>query len=452
MLPVEARKGWDAVNPTGTVDATLELAASNGDPQRLELNIVPRDLSVMPAVLPYRLDNLQGAVSVTNDRVVFHDLTAKHGPSDILVSGEGQLGARPAWDMKVSAAHVSVDDELIRALPDSVAGVLKGLKVSGNIGVEFSKLAYWPSGQSAPGSSDTPTNDGKPPGADLDFAARVALQGTSMNMALPMTNVQGSIDLAGLVRDGNLHRLAGRCAADSLDISGRPATNFKLAMDKSTDDPVIQLSHLEGDFAGGDIAGEGQCAFPDGSAAKYDLSLVLRDADVQQLTTPYEKNLKGRLTASLQMDGNWDDPNSRRGHGDLTVSGDELYNIPVMMGLLQMTNLALPISSPLSEISTRYTLDGQRVLFERIDLKGKDVTMSGSGELNFAQGRVSLWLVTNNSALVSLPVVGPLIHGADQELLKIHIQGTIQQPKVSASTFDTITTTVDQVLSGDEQR
>ncbi len=64
---------------------------------------------------------------------------------------------------------------------------------------------------------------------------------------------------------------------------------------------------------------------------------------------------------------------------------------------------------------------------------------------------MSLWLATTNPALIALPIVGPLLGGANQELLRIHIKGTIDQPKVSASTFDTVTTTVDQVFKGNDQ-
>jgi hypothetical protein len=64
---------------------------------------------------------------------------------------------------------------------------------------------------------------------------------------------------------------------------------------------------------------------------------------------------------------------------------------------------------------------------------------------------VSLWLATSNPALIALPIVGPLLGGANQELLRIHIKGTIDQPKVSATTFDTVTTTVDEVFKGNDQ-
>lgn len=441
MLPQAGREGWEAIKPQGTIDAKLEYSATiGGPPDHLELRVTPRDLSVTPAAAPYRLDHLQGEISVFPNQVILNDLQATHGNARISISGRGDLGQQPAWDMKLSANQLTVDDELLAALPNSVSDVLRELKVRGNIGVDLSKLAYWPSGQSAAQPAAG--------GADVDFAAKIVMQGTSLDLGLPATDIRGGIDLAGLVRHGRLHRLAARCSADSLLLAGRVGSDFTLSVLKPSDDPVIQISHVEGKFASGDLAGDGDYVFPDALPSKYDVSLVLRDADVQQLTTPYDKNLRGRLTASLKLGGTWNDPESRRGHGDVSVTGEKMYNIPVMLGLMQITNLALPLNSPFSEISTRYTLDGEKVIFEKIDLKSKNMVMSGSGELNFAQKSVSLWLVTTNPTLVALPVLGPLLGGANEELLRIHIKGTIEQPKVTASTFDTVTTTVDQVFKG----
>jgi hypothetical protein len=42
-----------------------------------------------------------------------------------------------------------------------------------------------------------------------------------------------------------------------------------------------------------------------------------------------------------------------------------------------------------------------------------------------------------------------IIHTAKNELLQIHIKGTLQDPKVSATAANTVTTTVDEVMRGD---
>jgi hypothetical protein len=58
--------------------------------------------------------------------------------------------------------------------------------------------------------------------------------------------------------------------------------------------------------------------------------------------------------------------------------------------------------------------------------------------------------VTDSTTWPKLPVIGDLIQGARHELLQIKVRGTLQEPKVSAGSMNTLTTTVDEVLRGDE--
>jgi hypothetical protein len=44
--------------------------------------------------------------------------------------------------------------------------------------------------------------------------------------------------------------------------------------------------------------------------------------------------------------------------------------------------------------------------------------------------------------------VNDLLQGARNELLTIHVRGSIQQPKVSGSSMNTFMTTVDEVFKG----
>ena len=51
------------------------------------------------------------------------------------------------------------------------------------------------------------------------------------------------------------------------------------------------------------------------------MSIILRDADMRQLTGDPTPELRGQASASLALEGSWDDPNTRRGGGDVTVVG-----------------------------------------------------------------------------------------------------------------------------------
>jgi hypothetical protein len=126
-----------------------------------------------------------------------------------------------------------------------------------------------------------------------------------------------------------------------------------------------------------------------------------------------------------------------------------MYKIPLVLGLLQITNLSLPITAPFNQGKATYTVDGQLLTVEALELRSRDMLMSGSGQLDFARKKVAMTFTTDNPNWPKLPIVGDIIHTAKNELLQIHITGTLQDPKVSANPANTVTTTVDEVMRGD---
>jgi hypothetical protein len=132
------------------------------------------------------------------------------------------------------------------------------------------------------------------------------------------------------------------------------------------------------------------------------------------------------------------------------VSGKELKRIPLVLGLLQVTNLALPVSSPFNEATAVYSLDGGKVVFESIKLTASNMVMEGNGSLDFSTKKVDLAFTTDNpNGLVNLPFIKELWSGARNEMLRIRVRGTIQEPEVSAQSMGTFWTTVDDVFKGD---
>ena len=171
------------------------------------------------------------------------------------------------------------------------------------------------------------------------------------------------MDMAGLVRNGQLHRLMGQ--ADIPNYYGRPPRHqFQMGLFQSAMTPSCKSSTLKALSPAVELPANVRLTIPTGSPRVY-LSIVLRHADVQDLThAPGKKYPHGRLTASLTMGGVWNDTKTRRGHGDvLSVSGEDMYDIPIVLGRSQITNLALPISSPFSEATSRYSIDGPSVIF-----------------------------------------------------------------------------------------
>ena len=68
--------------------------------------------------------------------------------------------------------------------------------------------------------------------------------------------------------------------------------------------------------------------------------------------------------------------------------------------------------------------------------------------MNFDTKKVKMTFVTDNPNWPKVPILNDLIQGAKHEMLQIHVNGTIEEPKVSGSVMNTFQTTIDEVLRG----
>jgi hypothetical protein len=461
VLPEGARTSWDAIHPEGTVDADLayhggvalanEASASTSPTTQpdalagLNLIVRPKKLAVTLKALPYRLDDVQGAMQLKDGKISLENITAKHGPSSTLeLSGTGWT-SKTDWDLKLKSGNLVVDEELKKAMPPAMAGMVNSMKLAGKLNVEFSKLLMRGSSGAATQPAAGKAPDQTP--LDVDFVTRITGANVSADLGVPLSDCNPAIELAGTVRNSKLDALAGPVDAPAAIIAGRPVKNLHLELFKPSGQDGLRVANLRAQMAGGEIAGQVDVVFPEHSPSKYVMNLVLKGADCRQLTG--EKDIAGEMNASLALEGEFGNPNNRRGRGDVAVSGKTLYKMPLVLGLLQVTNLSLPLSSPFNEGSARYNVVGQKVMFESIEVRAKDLLISGSGQLDFGTKKVNLTFTTDNPNWPKVPILGDLVQTAKQELLQIHVKGTLQEPKVSASAMNTFTTTVDEVLKGD---
>jgi hypothetical protein len=234
-----------------------------------------------------------------------------------------------------------------------------------------------------------------------------------------------------------------------MSMSGRVLTDFRADLVKPAGRTELRIDKMNARTCGGVMGGNVLLQFPEEGPSRYALKLAISEADVAQLAQENEKEVKGKLTASLDLDGAWGGLNERRGRGDVKVSGRGMYRVPLLLGLMQVTNLAVPLSGPFKDAKAVYSVEGQKIFFETMELRSDTMVMSGGGHLDFATKRVDMSFVTDNPRGLKVPFLDDLLQGARQELLKIYVHGTIQEPKVAAGMMGTFTTTIDQILKGD---
>lgn len=497
-LPAPVRKSWDEVQPQGTVDvnveyddgtdAALTAARAREDkvltatvdassllspvdvvdltappaarppsvPAGLKVVLKPRDLSATLRSVPYKLDKLAGTVTVLPDKVLVEDLSGQHSGATIRVAGTGTTDGRGAWDLRLAGHDLEVDDALRQALPPALTDVLVSLNLGGRISFMFPRFLYHGTPQPPAAGAPTPTTapapaaKQPPPGADIDLGGSVTLSGATLDVGVPLNDVEATFTLKDMaIRDGKPAFAEGDIAATSMSMAGRVLRDFHCDLLKPLARNELRLDKMEAKTCGGVMGGNVLLSFPDDRASRYALNLAVRNADVAQLAQEAESDVKGQLTASLALEGAWGALSERRGRGDVVASGRGMYRVPLVLGLMQVTNLSVPLSGPFNEATARYSVEGQKIIFENMELRSDTMVMSGDGSLDFGNKQVRLSFVTDNPRGLKVPFLNDLLQGARQELMKIHVRGTIQEPKVSAGVMGTFTTTVDEVLKGD---
>lgn len=448
-LPEKLKTAWDSIGPSGKVD--LDFAYNKGEPvtsvgpsplQGYQVTLRPKGMSIEPRAVPYKLDNLTGSVTFSSAGVTIQDLAGDHGNAKLVLSGKGTTTGPADWDVKIRASELEINDELLASMPRNIKSMFDSIKLRGKVGLDISRLAY---------REQLPAPELAEPKPEIDLAATIYSYGASMDVGMPLSDVTGQIDVATVIRQGRVGEMRGRVNIATVNVADRKLKNFYADISKPPDQPNLQMAKIQANIAGGDLAGQLDLHFPEKGQSSYSLNLILRNANVKELANIGDKALNGQLSASLAIEGSWTDSANRRGRGDVTVTGKQMYQIPVLLGLLEITNLSLPVSNPFNEGTARYSIEGKRVAFEQIEMRSDSMLMKGNGYMDFGTRQVRMNFVTDNPNLPKVPFIHDLLQGARQELFQIQVRGTIQEPKVSASSMTTFTTTVDEVFRGDEK-
>ncbi|HEV7302008.1 MAG TPA: hypothetical protein VGN72_21915 [Tepidisphaeraceae bacterium] len=472
LVPDAARKAWDQVRPKGTLDVDIilngplggsddreqvatvapvgdaagkasvanSIAAKRSDTMP-KIVLRPRSLSIYPRAFPYALDHVTGRVVIDNGKTTLHQVTGRHGEGTLSVWGSTQTVAdHDVWDLTLFARNVLADEELIGAMPMALADSLRSMELSGRIGWYVPRFLHTaPKGSTDPGKGN------------IDLSGRISLAGANVNVGVPLTDVFGDVSGQAIVTDGKLKSIRGTIQFDKLLLAERPVRNVYATIDRPAGSHETRLSKISGELAGGNLVGDVLLIARPGEPERFTLDMILRDADAATIAMEGFDDLKGRLSASLGLEGEFDNAASRRGRGDVLVTGKDMYNLPLVVGLLQITNLALPVNTPVTEATARYNVEGQRINFEHVALRSNTVLMEGEGHLDFETKKVAMTFRTDNPNAPKIPFLSDLWRNAQQELFKIEVRGTVQDPKVSNAALNTVTTTVDEVFNGKEK-
>ncbi len=444
-LSPHVQQVWHNLQPHGVVDLTAEVRYFTAE-KRFSVGVraqpQPQTASIEPVHFPYRLDRLEGVLLYRDGHVTFEHCKAEHGPVKIATEGYCDLAADGRWHVyfgNLSVDRLRADRELVQALPERLKRVAGALNPTGLMNLH--------------GSLDLEHAGGPAEPSRWQWDLGVGVQQTGLRCgSLALENVCGEISLLGQF-DREHVQSRGELALDSLTYKDCQLTQVKgpiwiddgrvlfgAEVDRSdgpvaakTNPPRAPRSITAGLF-GGTLAGDGWVTL--GPEPHYALNATLTDADLarcgQELLAGRQR-LRGKILATADLSGSGWTRNALLGRGTIRLSEGNIYELPVMVSLLKLLSIRPPDQNAFSDATIDYRIEGEHTYFDRIDFRGDAISLRGKGEMD-SQSAIRLTFYTLvGRGEIPLPLIGPVVgsvvRGASQQLVAVHVDGTLQEPR-----------------------
>jgi hypothetical protein len=188
--------------------------------------------------------------------------------------------------------------------------------------------------------------------------------------------------------------------------------------------------------------------------ARWRLQLNLSQGDLARFARELKRgqqNVRGKIRASVDLWGTGRSVHALGGMGRIELHDADVYELPVMLAMLKILSIREPDRSAFSESDVDFTVKGPHVYFNRINFHGDAIRLEGKGEMNLDTAiRLTFRAQLAHRAL-DLPLLKELLGGASEQILLIHVDGTLADPVTTKEPFPTLNQAL-QMLQNDLEK
>jgi hypothetical protein len=475
FLPPESNEKLLSYNPRGIIDVFTSLQPGDDGPRWDSIRIEPRTMTIETPGGETRFEHASGVIEVDpSGGGIIRGLSA--ASEDWSFSADAAWSARHGDGLAIRSeftlAGRRLSADLRSLLPDELRSVFDdlALEITGPFQLEDGRLNI--------------TRDETGRTSAVDFAGAARFRDAALDVGFPLTGAIGRVD-ARFRRAGPEapSQFALDVRADSLRAAG-VLLNDALATVVSGDRPgEILIRSATADMHEGRVSGSATIAPPQSppavssSAPVYGppapdrrgfsagvqlagvrfsplLKEVLAQADpgarhTSTLLTQFPENgddplvgvgdaipdtpaagdlSRGALDGEFSISGIIGDPRSQRGRGSLRIAGGRVLNLPVVLALLEVSNLALPVNARLDYASADFHVDGGLFVFSDLSVHSTALHIFGSGTMTWPGTLLDLRFDTRSAR--PIPVLSQIFQGIRNELVTTTVRGRLGEHEV----------------------
>ncbi|MBN1343270.1 MAG: hypothetical protein JXQ73_11355 [Phycisphaerae bacterium] len=445
-LPDSLRSVWDTLSPSGQVRLKTHIRSAGSGGKQVSTHDTAIELlgnQVRYKALPLPLSDVRGNVRMTDEVVDLREVTGRHGGGRVTLSGRIPLvGLERTGRMRLRVAGLPFSEALREALPWRIRKVWNDIEPTGTFDLDLEELSY----QSA---ADKPTA--------WTYQGRATVHGAAMSLGFQATEMEGSIEGRGTVfSDGSEMTIDAGIDLKRAAVNQRVLTEVTGRMRRASGSDVLLLDDLAGRTYGGQASGFGRVTF-ESEGTRYALSMIVRDMQLgpflnstRAKDSPPTK-AQGIVDGRLYLGGVSGRVDSRQGTGEVHVREAQMYKLPFVLAMLSAINITIPEENAFHDAWASFYLQGRRLTFDTIELKGRSLSMLGGGSMDTETENLDLTFITGSPHdLPRIPLLIDLAQGASRELMEISITGPLGEPKMEGKSLYTLRSALRALFGGEQ--
>ncbi|HUS93383.1 MAG TPA: AsmA-like C-terminal region-containing protein, partial [Phycisphaerae bacterium] len=437
VLPAEVQRIWRKLSPSGQADVELSLRQDMPDDRRktdYRLVLQGRGMNVRYEDFPYSLREIVGRAVATPEGVELTRVIATHGKAKLIVDGALRFDDDgESASLSVTGQAVPIDEELLAAVPKSLAPLAERFRPGGTCSVDLKELRIVRR-VLAPGAGPATAPADANEAVAWSVRGQVGFDRATIDIGLGHKTLSGSLR-GTAAQSGQGPAVEAEISLDSVEVGSQRLTKLLGRLRKQPHSEVMRLDDLSARAHGGRVAGLAEVRLADPLEFGVSLSvdgIQIADMVNAGVTDPAKKlDVGGLLAGNVQLTVKGGARPQRQASGVLRITHGKILRLPVMLGLLHVVYLALPGETAFTDGTLTYHLRDDTLVFNEIYLRGPALSIVGSGTLDMKTEVLDLKFLSGPpQKLPRLGSLTELLEGIAREVAEIHVTGTLQKPQM----------------------
>lgn len=430
----EAELPLDRVDP---LTPTTRPGVESRWPYDFQVSIEPINAQITYARFPLPLAHVTGRIEANPEQVNLINVKARHEDSTIELGGkvyphEGGLRS----ELTIQAEDLTFSEPLRLAVPWRTRRLWNDVKPRGRFDLHLDKVLI---------ESDEEAS------TEVEMAGKALLHNVEMGLGVQVSQADGEV--SGRIAWGDVSTMDLKLALEKAVVEGRTMKNVTARLVERPAQNKMYLRNLQADFYEGKLTGVVEVTRQD-EGSRYGVTLNIQDVSLAGFVNARRgegeplSEMNGVLSGNLSMTGRFGRPRSRRGGGSLVLNRAELFKVPLMLAILQVIHFAIDDSNAIHDATTTFVFDGEDLILQQIDMRGRALSMVGAGRVHTPSQQLDVVLLVGSPLqLPRVEILTELMEGVARELMEVHLEGSVNDPKIRADIVRSVRATLETILN-----